>query len=178
MRSPAQSRAGWAAPQGCEQRLHSALPLSVSVQMGRSRRPTPARTSKRAARPRSSGRTCCPRSYRTGSKRQVGLPGVASTRQRPRGGGTGDRAGLGFHLSAELLASGTCGPTLPVFRAPPWSRRAGASCGGSSRCWDDPERVGCLRVARVWAKGPDSAGLPQRAEGWECDVLLWTGKMP
>uniref|UniRef100_A0A493T6K4 ACB domain-containing protein n=1 Tax=Anas platyrhynchos platyrhynchos TaxID=8840 RepID=A0A493T6K4_ANAPP len=78
----------------------------------------------------------------------------------------------------ELLASGTCGPTLPVFRAPPRSRRAGASRGGSSWCWDDPERVGCLRVARVWAKGPDSAGLLQRAEGWECDVLLWTGKMP
>ena len=54
--------------------------------------------------------------------------------------------GLGLHLPTELLASGTSGPTPPVFQALPESRRAGAFHGSSSRrhsrCRGNPGCVG------------------------------------
>lgn len=71
------------------------------------------------ARPRSGRRMHCPGSSRTGSRRQVGLPGVANSRQRPHGGGNGDGAGPGLRPNAELLASGTSGPTPPACHAGP-----------------------------------------------------------
>lgn len=108
---------GWAAPQRDPQPFNSA-PL-LSLQMSRSSRPSAARRSERAARPWSARRTRCPGSSRTGSRRQVGLPGVANIRQRPHGGGSGDGAGPGLRPNAELLASGTSGPTPPACHAGP-----------------------------------------------------------
>ncbi|XP_042692770.1 acyl-CoA-binding domain-containing protein 4 isoform X3 [Centrocercus urophasianus] len=95
---------GRAAPQRDLQHFNSAPFLSL--QMSRSSRPSTARRSERTARPRSDRRMHCPGSSRTGSRRQVGLPGVANSRQRPHGGGSGDRAGPDLRPNAELLASG------------------------------------------------------------------------
>lgn len=114
---PPHPHRGRAAPQRDPQPFNSA-PL-LSLQMSRSSRPSAARRSERAARPWSARRTRCPGSSRTGSRRQVGLPGVANIRQRPHGGGSGDGAGPGLRPNAELLASGTSGPTPPACHAGP-----------------------------------------------------------
>lgn len=108
---------GRAAPQRDPQHFNSAPFLSL--QMSRSSWPSTARRSKQTARPRSGRRMHCPGSSRTGSRRQVGLPGVANSRQRPHGGGSGDGAGPGLCPNAELLASGTSGPTPPACHAGP-----------------------------------------------------------